>query len=123
MRYLSITYCTVFLCFFFLSACAEHVAPAMERPQGSLAIAGFTHPTQTWQFLAGYVDPAENEITAKDIQLLDKALVDILTGHRVVGYMQPVQTRRCQEIVAAHCEGERSSALEEKYQNHGQKHS
>lgn len=94
-----------------VSGCARKPVVAMERPGGTLAVAGFSHPKYNWQLLAGYIPVQGTEITADIVSQLDAAMVDTLSTHGVVDYIPPVTTRQCQEIVTFQNEGERVSAL------------
>ncbi len=93
------------------SGCAKHVIPPMERPTGTLAVAGFTHPTYSWQLLAGYVSVEGREMDREILDQLDQSLVATLNAHGVIDYAPLANTRQCQEIVTFRDEGQRISAL------------
>ncbi|WP_147820856.1 hypothetical protein [Salidesulfovibrio onnuriiensis] len=89
------------LCLFLLAGCGtprpQATAP---RPEGTLAIAGFTNPTNSWQLLAGYVPKEGAKPLSQEILLrLDGTLQDTLNAHGVVGYKPAAITRQCQDIV------------------------
>lgn len=97
--------------FMLLTGC-EHRIPPMERPEGTLAVAGFTNPRFDWQLLAGYV-PEEGRAVDKEILAeLDEAMLMILADHQVAGYVSPKGTRQCQEIVTFDQGGKKKPAMD-----------
>lgn len=111
MNRMHVLLCGVLLLASLLGGCAERRIPAMDRPEGSLAVAGFTHPKYNWQLLAGYVPQEGRDMDRSVLTQLDQTLVDTLTAHGVLDYLPPANTRQCQEIVTYRNEGERLSAL------------
>ena len=84
--------------FLFLTGC-EHRIPPMERPEGRLAVAGFSNPRYDWQLLAGYIGVEGRSVDKVVLAELDEAMTMILDAHQVTGYVSPKGTRQCQEIV------------------------
>lgn len=95
-----------------LTACGKRVVPPMERPEGTLAVAGFTHPKYNWQLLAGYVPLEGREMDREVLMQLDQTLESTLNAHKVLEYVPPANTRKCQEIITFRNEGQRISALQ-----------
>lgn len=98
--------------FLLLSGC-EHQIPPMPRPEGRLAVAGFTNPRFDWQLMAGYV-PQEGRALEKDtLAELDEAMLMVLADHQVTDFVSPKGTRQCQEIVTFETgSGKKKPALE-----------
>lgn len=89
------------LALFLLSGCGtprpQATAP---RPEGSLAIAGFSNPTHSWELLAGHIAvEGATPLDEKILNRLDATLQDTLNAHNVIGYKPAAITRQCQEIV------------------------
>lgn len=94
-----------------LTACAKKTVQVMDRPDGTLAVAGFTHPKYNWQLLAGRIPVQGSPVTDETIAALDDVLVNTLESHGVLDYVPPSTTRQCQEIVTYRNQGQRTSAL------------
>lgn len=96
-----------------LGGCARKqtsTAP-VPKPQGSLAVAGFTNPQFTWELLAGYLPSEGKSVDPKVLSRLDQQLVDTLRAHNVADFVPPTVTRQCQEIVVFEQGKTRASAL------------
>lgn len=96
-----------------LGGCAKKqtaTAP-LPKPQGSLAVAGFTNPKFTWELLAGYLPDEGEGVEPKVLARLDQQLVDTLRAHNVADFVPPSVTRQCQEIVVFEQGKTRASAL------------
>ena len=72
---------------------------AVPRPEGKLAVAGFTNPTYNWELLAGYLDAEGNPAPAGTAETLNMVLADTLHEHQVFDYLTPDAVRQCQEVV------------------------
>ncbi|MDC0335681.1 hypothetical protein OAN24_02125 [Pseudodesulfovibrio sp.] len=72
---------------------------AIPRPEGKLAVAGFTNPTQNWQILAGYLEEENNPVPDGTIEALDSVLLDTLQRHQVFDYITPAAVAQCEEVV------------------------
>jgi hypothetical protein len=95
-----------------LAGCAvADKTAALQRPEGSLAVAGFTNPTHSWELLAGYL-PQENAPAPKAVLAsLDEMVLAILTAHGVRNATLPSATQQCQQGVPQGEEGQsRTSA-------------
>jgi hypothetical protein len=111
MRRITLFACAALCAMTLVAGCARKPMPVMERPSGTLAVAGFTHPKYNWQLLAGYIPIQGAAVDGEIIAGLDAALEGTLSAHGVSGYISPLDTRKCQEIVTFQNEGERVSAL------------
>jgi hypothetical protein len=82
-----------------LSGCGKPRTAAVPRPEGKLAVAGFTNPVNNWELLAGYLDeegkPAPDGTTAT----LDMILADTLQAHQVFDYIVPAAVQQCEDVV------------------------
>jgi hypothetical protein len=88
------------LFFLSLSGCSpKDAAPKMERPKGSLAVAGFTNPRFNWELLAGYLPEEGQRVKRENMDKLDILVFSILQEHGVTEFVSPRITRQCQEIV------------------------
>lgn len=85
--------CSVFL----VAGCAMQKASA-PRPQGKLAVAGFSNPVYNWEMLAGYLDAEGEPVPAGTLAELDRVLIETLARHQVTGYVTPSAVRQCEEI-------------------------
>ncbi len=72
---------------------------AVPRPEGKLAVAGFTNPIYNWQILAGYLDEEGKPVPDGTLEALDAVLVDTLQRHQVFDYITPLAVRQCEEVV------------------------
>ncbi|MBU1248387.1 MAG: hypothetical protein KKB70_06805 [Proteobacteria bacterium] len=106
-----IVFASLALAMLVAAGCAPHALPPMERPEGTLAVAGFTNPKYNWQLLAGYIPAEGREMELEKLMELDQMAEATLTNHGIQDYAAPAQTRRCQEIVTFQNEGGRISAL------------
>ncbi|MBN2139741.1 MAG: hypothetical protein JW718_01930 [Desulfovibrionaceae bacterium] len=79
--------------------CAEKPLPPMAKPEGTLAVAGFSHPKFSWELLAGYLPEEGLNLSNEVVRSLDQVLTETLQAHGVRGYTPPGVTRQCQEIV------------------------
>ncbi len=69
------------------------------RPEGKLAVAGFTNPIYSWEVLAGYLENEGKPVPKGVLETLDKVLLDTLQRHQVFDYITPDQVRPCEEVV------------------------
>lgn len=72
---------------------------AVPRPDGKLAVAGFTNPTHNWQILAGYLDGEGKPVPDGTLETLDAILIDTLQQHQVFDYITPMAVKQCEEVV------------------------
>lgn len=72
---------------------------AVPRPEGKLAVAGFTNPVYNWQILAGYLEEEGHPVPDGTIEALDAVLVDTLQRHQVFDYITPAAVQQCEEVV------------------------
>ena len=72
---------------------------AVPRPEGKLAVAGFTNPIYNWQLLAGYLDEEGRPAPDGAVQALDQILLDTLAEHQVFDYILPTAVHQCEEVV------------------------
>lgn len=72
---------------------------AVPRPDGTLAVAGFTNPVHNWELMAGYIDEEGKPAPDGTLQVLDKALADALEKHKVFDYITPASVIPCEEVV------------------------
>lgn len=83
-----------------LLACACAPEPIQGvRPQGRLAVAGFTSPRFNWELLAGHLPDENRPVKQEVLYKLDQTVQETLARHEVGGYLPPSLTRQCQEIV------------------------
>ncbi|XPV75389.1 MAG: hypothetical protein ACNI27_12200 [Desulfovibrio sp.] len=69
--------------------------------KGSLAVAGFTQPTNSWELLAGYLPEGHAQVAPEILQQLDAALGAALRQRGTTAYVSPAMVRQCEEIVSA----------------------
>ena len=72
---------------------------AVPRPEGKLAVAGFSNPVHNWQLLAGYLDEEGNPAPDGTMETLDLILADTLNKHQVFDYITPAAVKQCEEVV------------------------
>ncbi|MFO7717037.1 MAG: hypothetical protein ACQESV_03705 [Thermodesulfobacteriota bacterium] len=96
-----------------LAGCAAHAPKGVQVPEESrLAVAGFTHPQENWEFLAGFVpsdaDPMPEDLLPEFNQYLLDQVHERFSG-RVLG---PHLTAQCREVVLAESDRMSLSALD-----------
>lgn len=72
---------------------------AIPRPEGKLAVAGFTNPIYNWQILAGYLEEEGNPVPDGTLEALDSVLIDTLQKHQVFDYITPLALKQCEDVV------------------------
>lgn len=72
---------------------------AVPRPEGHLAVAGFTNPVYNWEILAGYIDEEGKPVPDGTMEVLDQVLAEALERHKVFDYMTPTQVQPCEDVV------------------------
>ncbi|BCS90161.1 hypothetical protein [Pseudodesulfovibrio sediminis] len=72
---------------------------AVPRPEGKLAVAGFTNPTRNWELLAGYLDEEGKPAPEGTVETLDMILADTLRKHQVFDYITPPAVEHCEDVV------------------------
>jgi len=72
---------------------------AIPRPEGKLAVAGFTNPTHNWEILAGYLDEEGHPVPDGTLATLDSVLIDTLKNHQVFDYITPAAVQQCEDVV------------------------
>lgn len=88
-----------------LTGCAAHAPQSVQLPEESrLAVAGFTHPQENWEFLAGFApsdaDPMPEDLRSEFNHFILDQVHERFSG-RVLG---PHLTAQCREIVLAESE-------------------
>lgn len=82
-----------------LAGCGKSRTAAVPRPEGKLAVAGFTNPIYNWELLAGYLDEEGKPAPDGTLATLDIILADTLQEHQVFDYILPAAVKQCQEVV------------------------
>lgn len=72
---------------------------AVPRPEGTLAVAGFSNPVHNWQILAGYLEEEGKPVPEGTLPALDSLLVETLHRHQVFDFITPTAVLQCQEVV------------------------
>ncbi|MFH1915134.1 MAG: hypothetical protein ABIK45_12785 [Pseudomonadota bacterium] len=72
---------------------------AIPRPEGKLAVAGFTNPIYNWQLLAGYLEEEGMAVPDGTLSALDSVLIDTLHRHQVYDFITPDSLIPCQDVV------------------------
>ncbi len=80
-----------------LSACARTVHQGT-RPEGSLAIAGFSNPAFTAELIAGYLPEEGVRVKPEILAGLNQALTETLQAHGTMGYKSMGEVRQCEEV-------------------------
>jgi len=88
----------VCLALLIVAGCAPKVEQG-PRPQGKLAIAGFSNPVYNWEMLAGYLDEEGKPVPHGTLDELNTVLIDTLARHQVLEYITPSAVRQCEEVV------------------------
>jgi hypothetical protein len=81
------------------AGCGSKRTAAVPRPEGKLAVAGFTNPTHNWELLAGYLDDEGSPAPDGTVEALDLILIDTLQRHQVFDYITPLAVEACEEVV------------------------
>lgn len=81
------------------AGCGSKRTAAVPRPDGKLAVAGFTNPTQNWQLMAGYLEEEGQPVPDGTLETLDQILVDVLARHQVFDYIPPAAVEQCEGVV------------------------
>ncbi|MBI9078659.1 MAG: hypothetical protein JEY79_02845 [Pseudodesulfovibrio sp.] len=87
------------LSLFLVAGCGTKRTAAVPRPEGKLAVAGFTNPVYNWQVLAGYLEEEGNPAPDGALTALDSILLDTLQRHQVFDYITPAAVKQCEEVV------------------------
>lgn len=82
-----------------LGGCGGKRTAAVPRPEGKLAVAGFSNPIYNWQLLAGYIEEEGHAAPEGTMEVLDSILVDTLQRHQVFDYITPAAVSQCEEVV------------------------
>ncbi len=82
-----------------IAGCGSKRPAAVPRPEGKLAVAGFTNPVYNWQILAGYLDQEGHPVPDGTLDALDSILVDALQRHQVFDYISPAAVEQCEDVV------------------------
>ncbi|AMK12339.1 hypothetical protein [Pseudodesulfovibrio indicus] len=72
---------------------------AVPRPEGKLAVAGFTNPVYNWELLAGYLEQEGKPAPEGTMETLDMIVADTLHEHQVFDYITPDAVKQCQDVV------------------------
>ncbi|QGY41707.1 hypothetical protein GM415_16775 [Pseudodesulfovibrio cashew] len=72
---------------------------AVPRPEGKLAVAGFSNPIYNWQILAGYLDEEGHPVPDGTLDALDGILRETLQRHQVFDYITPAAVKQCEDVV------------------------
>lgn len=85
-----------------LGACAPRMAPApAPLESGVLAVAGFSQPSKSWEFLSSYRSEHPPRLTPDVLASLDEELVSLLKDEPGRVALGPDATRQCQELAMA----------------------
>ncbi|CCH50442.1 putative lipoprotein [Pseudodesulfovibrio piezophilus C1TLV30] len=91
---------TVLFCMLLIAGCAPKMrSAAVPRPEGKLAVAGFSNPVYNWQILAGYLAEEGHPVPDGTVETLDAVLVDTLARHQVFDYITPAAVKQCEDVV------------------------
>nr|WP_321256085.1 hypothetical protein [uncultured Pseudodesulfovibrio sp.] len=82
-----------------LAGCGTKRTAAVPRPEGKLAVAGFTNPVYNWELLAGYLDEEGNPAPDGTLETLNMILADTLNKHQVFDYLTPAAVKQCEDVV------------------------
>jgi hypothetical protein len=83
-----------------LAGCGKSTrSAAVPRPEGKLAVAGFTNPVYNWELLAGYLDEEGKPAPEGTVETLNMVLADTLQAHQVFDYITPDAIRQCEDVV------------------------
>lgn len=82
-----------------LAGCGGKRTAAVPRPEGKLAVAGFSNPIYNWQLLAGYLDEEDKPAPEGSMDTLDAILLDALERHQVFDYITPAAVEQCEDVV------------------------
>ena len=82
-----------------LAGCGKTRTAAVPRPEGKLAVAGFTNPVHNWELLAGYLDEEGKPAPDGTMETLDMILADTLQEHQVFDYIVPAAVQQCEDVV------------------------
>jgi hypothetical protein len=97
--YLFVTVSMLCLSLLVFAGCGGKRTAAVPRPEGKLAVAGFTNPTANWQILAGYLEEEGKPVPDGTLAALDSILLDTLHRHQVFDFITPEAVLQCQEVV------------------------
>ena len=81
------------------AGCGSKRTAAVPRPEGKLAVAGFTNPTHSWELLAGYLEEEGKPVPDGTLPALDSILADTLRSHQVFDYITPDAVQQCEDVV------------------------
>lgn len=99
-RIISISVLSILCLSLLLAAgCGKRTPAAVPRPEGTLAVAGFTNPVHNWELMAGYIDEEGRPAPEGTLEVLDQIVADALEKHKVFDYATPVSVRPCEEVV------------------------
>ncbi|WP_243547146.1 hypothetical protein [Pseudodesulfovibrio tunisiensis] len=99
-RIVSVFLLTAFGLFLILGAgCAPKQQAAVPRPDGKLAVVGFSNPVYNWQLLAGYLEEEGKPVPDGVLQSLDIVLRETLQRHSVFDYVTPPAVEPCEDVV------------------------
>lgn len=73
--------------------------PTAPRPEGKLAIAGFSNPIHSWEVLAGYLEEEGKPVPDGTLPELNKVMTEVLAEHLVLDYVTPAAVKQCEDIV------------------------
>ncbi|BDQ38963.1 lipoprotein [Pseudodesulfovibrio nedwellii] len=82
-----------------LAGCGTKRTAAVPRPEGKLAVAGFTNPVYNWELLAGYLDEEGHPAPDGTLETLNMVLADTLNKHQVFDYITPAAVKQCEDVV------------------------
>ena len=96
-----------------LFGCAKKATvPPLPKPEGTLAVSGFTSPKFTWELLAGYLPEEGKGVDADVLTARNESMLQVLGSHGVDDFIAPSVTRQCREIVVFEQGRQRVSAFE-----------
>ncbi len=90
-----------------LFACAPKTfPPALDLEEGVLAVAGFSQPSQSWEYLSSYRPKHPPRLTPELLADLDEILRGLLADEPGRIILGPNATRQCQEVILARTKAE-----------------
>jgi hypothetical protein len=100
---------TMLLCL--CTSCAAQVRGPAVPESAPLAVAGFVHPENDWELMAGVLPEEPLNITEESLDALDASLQAALKNRKWT-FMSPPMVRQCEELVLAEKERRRFETVE-----------
>ncbi len=94
------------VCLSLLACAPKTTQPPSAMPDGVLAVAGFSQPTQNWEYLSSFRPQAQPRLDPGVMAELDDMLHQTLKDEPGRIMLGPDVTRQCQELVLSATKGE-----------------